>query len=380
MTGSIKKILLTTDFSIAAQNASRYALELFGRPRFDQTVEFTLLNVCHQKTIPDPVAGPYTGSPAAPNEDDLRYALDRLEEECTFWQGLYPDISIQTSLLAGEIIAGITKTVREQHIDLIVMGSTGTNRVDRLLFGSIAYQTLLHTPPKPVLMIPQGAPFKHPEKLVFATDFKALDNLEKLAPLQQLVQDFLPEFILLHFYSRATDSESERTMMNGILRQYFDCPKYRTHFQQNDNPAKGIEQFIQEQKPDLLALVAQERNFLQRLFHRSVSRRLLSHAQIPLLLLGEKKSRSTATNDHSSIVQEQLHRWNTQLEQFNLRLHLQEGAPNAFQQQKAENGVARLEELKRELSEATGIEEEKWQAFHNRITTALEQFKTNFLA
>ena len=50
----------------------------------------------------------------------------------------------------------------------------------------------------------------------------------------------------------------------------------------------GIEQFVRDQKVSVLAMITHKLNLFERIFHKSITKRMTLHAEIPLLVMHSK--------------------------------------------------------------------------------------------
>lgn len=139
-----KRILIPTDGSAASLAAVEVAVALAR----DGRGELFGLHV----TPLYPVFGEVLGTLAAPpNEDRPRDLLGHIERRAAA-AGL-PVVLLEKRADAPS--EAILETVREQHCDLVVMGSRGRNPLHAMLLGSQTQAVLTHSP-IPVLIVPRG--------------------------------------------------------------------------------------------------------------------------------------------------------------------------------------------------------------------------------
>jgi nucleotide-binding universal stress UspA family protein len=275
----MKKILLPTDYSDNADVAIDYAFQLFERLG-DREVEFFLLHAFQL-----PTSLPVYGQIPAPGVlTPVDVESRRLDDCRRDWSAKYPGWKIKDILLVGPVFSAIEDVTREQGIDLVVMGTKGAGGMKEVLLGSNASR-VAKSLSCPVLIVPAKAKLQSLERVVFATDFNNLDNLNVLNPLQAIVRAFQPHFLTLHILPGGQTPDKDKERMNRILYTYFDTLKYSHHFLEGNDPRKAIEAFVAERRADWLVLVRQDRNFFESLFHRSVIRKMAMHANIPLLAL-----------------------------------------------------------------------------------------------
>ena len=135
--GRITHILVPADFSPASDAALAWARDLAQQ----YAARVSLLHV-----VTDPRAmGMWTPEvyvPANPETQErlLREARERLERALPADERSRFAVTIDARL--GDVAENILETAREQHVDLIVMGTHGRHGLAHLLLGSVAERVL----------------------------------------------------------------------------------------------------------------------------------------------------------------------------------------------------------------------------------------------
>lgn len=150
---AIQNILLPTDFSETALQATRYALEMARR--FDARLH--LLHVIEDPVVYLPMFESY---PLPSRQEFETFAKERLES----W--IVPEdrgsVELEYRWVHGTPFVEIVRDARAHDIDLIVMGTHGRGMVKQLLMGSVA-EKVIQKAPCPVLTVrPEGHQFVHP--------------------------------------------------------------------------------------------------------------------------------------------------------------------------------------------------------------------------
>ena len=145
MAGRITHILVPTDFAPASDAALACARNL--AEKYDAR-----LSMLHVLTNPE-ATGVWTPEVYVPasleaRERLAREARDRVESALTAEERTRTDVTIQIRI--GSVATDILEFAREQHVDLIVMGTHGRRGLSHLLLGSVAEQ-VLRSAPCPVL-------------------------------------------------------------------------------------------------------------------------------------------------------------------------------------------------------------------------------------
>jgi nucleotide-binding universal stress UspA family protein len=168
-----KRILLGIDAPLtpATQQALRAVCEFIDQTLPDS--HLLLLHVIPVPSISSPTLGMYAGHiHSAPYSSDQRsegeLALRRARTEVEN-RGLYPE-QIETLLHVGTPVEEIIKAAKEQQVDLIIVGSRGNSRrqrIRRFFAGSISRRILdLAHCPVMIVMPPEQPPVKKPHDLV----------------------------------------------------------------------------------------------------------------------------------------------------------------------------------------------------------------------
>jgi len=266
----MKKILFPTDFSVAAANAFRYAIEL-------AKVMEAKIDVVHVYNLPVIDA---TNLPSG-------YVEQMLEEKQALVQGKLeafavtePEAPVEKLIpLYGVFIPEeIRDMVREGAYDLVVMGTRGEHNPMEKALGSITTFTMMNAG-CPVLAVPEEASWQEIDYIAFATDFLPHEQ-QAVAQLMKIAGKVAAEVFFVHV---------ETNPNIGTMQDYVtlkDYPYKFTEFALVNSPTvmDGIDKFIKEKHIDLLALYIPKRRLWERLFHSSFTKRMAFHSRTPLLV------------------------------------------------------------------------------------------------
>lgn len=134
----IKKILVPTDFSDAADTALRYAVELATK----LGAEIQLVHAWQLSAYASPSSDLAKGM-----ERDLKTDLDGAARR---YSG--HSVPIHPHLRLGVPYVEIIQAAQDLHCELIVMGSTGKTGLEHFLLGSVA-ERIVRTSVCPVLTV-----------------------------------------------------------------------------------------------------------------------------------------------------------------------------------------------------------------------------------
>jgi nucleotide-binding universal stress UspA family protein len=268
---SIKKILVPTDFSEVAKSALKVAMTIAGKA----DAEIHLLNVVHV-----PVIDPYTPAETINTikEEEEKSAQQELAKLALEIGGEVPKIHVKLGFAVDEIVT----FAEENHVDLIVMGTTGASGVEETLLGSNA-SGVVGQSKIPVLSIPDEMKSFDTKDIVYASDLEQNDSavISKLLDVAKL---FNSNFHILHV--RNTDLPETNTNPQEVYNAIAANAGYSAmsfHEVKNEDTMDGINEFIASTPCNILAMAIHHRGFFSKLFHRSLTKHMVNHSHIPVL-------------------------------------------------------------------------------------------------
>lgn len=272
-----KHIVLPTDFSESARNASLYALSLFGT----ENVDYTLLN-CY--------AMPHSGADMLISLIDILRveSEEALEEERFALVQKYPELAdnLKTSSVNGYLENVLSRINREGRVDLVVMGTTGASGLMKVLWGSTTASVMKRVK-IPILAIPGDVPFKVPGEISIALEPGELSKFRYPAMLRELVErnNAKVSLVSVESESEARSSPLFKAAANGEIPMPYNAQPYQVI---EKDPIRGITHFINDHKTDLLVMIAHSYGFFRELFHQSSTREMAMSIKVPLLVFHDR--------------------------------------------------------------------------------------------
>ena len=268
----IKTVLLPTDFSMNSIHSILYGLELFK----GKDVKYILMNA-----YTDPSVG---ANMTYVWEDQMRKIsetmLKSLEEKIREDYG-HSEFKAIFESQYGDIPHAMTPVVQKYNVDLVIMGSSGAGSPNISIFGTNAYAAM-KSAQCPILTVPLQSKIKAPSRIGLASEVKLFGNEPVLKPLQELAEVHSSWVMGIHVHEEKVtaglEDESIDMRENGGM-DYIDLAM--------DDTLSGIEMAIGEHNIDLLTIIIKKRTFLDRIFHKSVSKQIAREAAIPILTLHE---------------------------------------------------------------------------------------------
>ncbi len=270
----MKKILVTTDFSAAADNAVTYAAEM----ALSIKASLFLLTVAEL-----PVT--YSDVPIILGLEDVMRNTEKdiksLKEDLHLKTS--GKINIETEVGMGGFFNELKNVCERVKPYAVVMGSQGKTAAEHLLFGTHATHAIQELE-WPVITVPPNAVFSSIKKIGLASDLTKVVESTPIDEIKMLVHDFDAKLLILNTGKKEVFS-SDVVFESGLMQEMTMALKPTFHFIANDNMDEGIIDFVDKNNIDLLIVLPKRHNFLGKLMHKSHSKQLVLHSHVPVMAL-----------------------------------------------------------------------------------------------
>ena len=281
----MKNILLPTDFSENSWNAIVFALKFFEKT----TCSFYLLNVNALSYVAAHNT-PYLNNEkfveesfTKPAKKQLKSLLKRISEEFPESQNHH----FFTLTDYNFFVESVRNHVKEKKIDMIVMGTKGASGLRKVIVGSNAADVIKKVKCA-TLVVPEDAVFVDLNEIAFPTDYYLTYGVDLLKPLYNILEVHNSSLQVVHITNNTEDLCIAQQDNKDLLSDYFN--KFRPNFYNitNKNVEEAIEVFVQSRDIKMVAMVAKNLNYFQRiLFHNKVEE-ITYHTRIPFLVMHDK--------------------------------------------------------------------------------------------
>ncbi|MCR8667563.1 universal stress protein [Aestuariibaculum sp. M13] len=280
----MKNILLPTDFSENSWNAIKYAINFFEK----DTCHFYLLHV-------NRVGENYmNGSPYIVSEEVLEdvYVKPTKQKLHSILKRIITELPANTNHKFHTLfdynffIDSIRKHVEEKNIDLIVMGTKGSDGLRKIVMGSNTGDVIKKVKCN-VLTVPEKATFNTIKEIAFPSDFSLTYNIQILQPLLDILEHNEASLRVLHISKNKTDLNAEQLKNRELLEDYFTCIESSFHYLTNRKLEDAVQCFIDSREINMICMVAKNLNYFQQILFHSQIEELSYHLKIPFLVLHE---------------------------------------------------------------------------------------------
>ncbi len=277
----MRRILVPIDFSEEISNSIHYALKI---------AEKIGAKVCffHANHIPViSTDAPFSVYEAA-SETGEKFAMEKLESLKEEWLNrlnLTGKLDVENLVELGFAVEEILATVEKKNIDLIIMASKGAKGLSKAFFGTNT-ERIIQTSNCPVLLIPEDCTYKDFSTILLASDYSKINSPKTLLPLEDIARAYHSEILIFNAQNEKEHVPTYEEAIEGLdLEGKLAQINHKYFFSENENTIEAIDDFIEENKPDLLVLLPHPHTFFEKIFTKSITSEFAFHTRIPLLSL-----------------------------------------------------------------------------------------------
>ncbi|GAB4010468.1 universal stress protein [Spirosoma migulaei] len=276
----MKTILVPVDFSKTAENALIFAINLSQKLQA-HIILFHSFHTYHTNA--------YVSAKALEQESLTAklHADQKLKE-------LYDNISVSAFSppeyisSKNELREELLQLLAERSVELIVMGTQGLgNKLEGRLFGTNT-SWVVEKATCPVIVIPENLQLETLEEIVYASDYMP-DDIVNLENLSKIAQSFQANITVIHVI------KEESTAAVNALKSFEQQVKVRTQLSginfrllTGNNVENRLEQYLEENKVNLLVMSAHYRSLPDKLFGKSLTKSMTLYAGVPLMIFHHK--------------------------------------------------------------------------------------------
>lgn len=276
----MKNILVPTDFSAASGNATEYAAALAK----DFNAKLILVNIIVPPiVIEDTSASAYLMTKAEIVERDKKLMKKEIEKFAKKF-----NVKVEGFIREGAPTEIIKQFVKSKNADLIVMGMKGKGKSNSI-FGSTTV-AVMRKSEVPVFVIPQQNSFVPIRNIAFASEFDV--EREDFSLLQELAEKYNSKLEIVNVQKNEDLMSVENAI--GKMEANLSFVELDHHFNtiENKSVERGINDFLEKNPSDILAMVAHKHSVFRRVFGIVHTKEMSYQTRIPLLVLQATGSKS----------------------------------------------------------------------------------------
>ncbi len=271
----MKTFLVPIDFSPTSENAAKYAIDLTKDLPGVEIILYHVYSSISFATLTDKDEG----SRKKVTDAELTTLANRLNA--------YVNQSVKIESEEGSFVDNIAKYVLSYHVDMVIMGITGSSRIAQVFMGTNTLNVIRHIS-TPVMIIPPDAKFTAIENMLFLSDFKDVARTTPFTSLKNVLNFFQPKLKILnvdseHYIELTDEFKIEKEVMEEKLQGY--NPEFS--FLRSYDFLDGIHEFADAKKIDVIITVPKKHGFISQLFKTSHTKKLAYHSHLPTIAISQ---------------------------------------------------------------------------------------------
>ena len=275
----MKTIIIPTDFSPVALNATNYAADM----AIAINAEILLVNI---NTIPVS----YTEVPVAMiSIEEMRKASEaELTDLKTSLEHITSGkIKIRIESRMGNTVDELENICNTIKPFVVIMGAKGKSGIENLLFGSTTLTAIRHLS-WPIICVPPGKEYGTGiKKIGFACDFKEVRETTPVNQIKEMVNVFGAELHILNVDNNDKDFRPETPEQTFKLHDLLKDINPTYQFINHPDVEDGINDFAEKNNMDLIIAIPKKHKLLDGIFKPSSTKQLIFQSHIPVMCLHE---------------------------------------------------------------------------------------------
>ena len=280
----LERIVVPTDFSVVAANAFHYAQAIASAC----SAEIKVVHVYHPEYD---TSNPYHSEPLSHFDEIKRELLDKFVQTHQYngeHGGVATKVKVEQEVLVGFAADEIVRLSSAPETDMVIMGTTGASHLLERVFGSVSS----HVAQKaccPVIFVPEDAIFSGFSEVVYASSYPKAEQV-LIGEIGNFAKLFDANLHFVHIKDLNEEngvipSQIHSIKVEQLLSRVGQIGSYKLVSMESDSIVQGVLRYARKNGIDLVTVSTRQRNFLEKIFHKSVTKRMLFSTNLPLMVM-----------------------------------------------------------------------------------------------
>lgn len=276
----MRTIIIPTDFSETADNAIRYAVELFKYEKSAFLIMNAFADEVDQHTVG--MDRDFFEEYKQKSEEASLRALQKVLAE-TLEISPNPKHTYEYVASFGSLVDEVNDLANKHNADLIIMGTKGKSNNDEVTLGSQTLQVIKYVA-CPVLAVPVGFHGYSPENILFPTDYMLPFQRRELKLITTMAKRFVTMVHFLHI-SNAKELTHRQKDNKAFATCCFDNVKTSYLTAPGEDVTLTINKTLKDIDIDMLVMVNHRHSYLENMLYHSTIEKIGLEIEIPFLVL-----------------------------------------------------------------------------------------------
>lgn len=271
----MKKIIVPTDFSEAAHNAARYAVAIAAQIQASVTLMHAL-----------PLPLPVSEIPVPPDSFEIikAEAGKKLQQLCATLKEGHEKTAIDYYSTNSSFIDELKAINEQTDVYAVVMGTTGVSGTGAFFLGSYSI-TALKNLKHPLIVVPPAYRYQPIKKAALACDMEDVTATIPLRNVRDLLKSYDASVDIIYVSDHGEGISIETIRESNFVKMLLPDNKPSVHMLAGYDIRMELENYVAQNNIDLLIMSRKDRGALEQLFHTSLTKKMIMHPTVPMLLL-----------------------------------------------------------------------------------------------
>ncbi|WP_037316781.1 universal stress protein [Salegentibacter sp. Hel_I_6] len=275
----MKYILIPTDFSESAINASEFGIEM---------AKFLKLPIRFLHSVKTPVDWQKLNLKDESKYPETKERINTAKDQLKTWEKKAENNGIEAEhiLIYNTGLDELINYTNPENYELVIMGTHGAKGFEKIL-GSNTQKLIRHSE-VPVLAIKHKVDLKNLSNILIATDFLK-ESKNAFEKVYKLLKKLKIKITLV--YINTAYNFKETGEIDEMISIFLDKKEWRNleveRFNAN-NEARGIGMAINKLKPDLFTSISHKRSGFNTIFSPSITEEIINNYHIPVLSINRE--------------------------------------------------------------------------------------------
>lgn len=278
-----KKILIPTDFSDNAWNATVYALKLYKK----KACEFYLVNA-YSDSVPS------KSDLVKENAGSLSFQSEKLRSELGLKRTLEKIQALENNSnhtfslhsIQDDTLSAIKTLVAKRDVEMVIMGTKGASNYKNKAFGSHTINVMENLTICPIIGVPYDVEDISINNIVFSTSFKTHYKRREFSHLVELSAMHDATISVLHVNENNSLNTSQLESKQ-LLEECLEGVSFNFHEVKNSDVAVAVKGFVKDNHCDMIAFINRKHSFFSTLFNTPMVQELGMFSKVPLFIMHE---------------------------------------------------------------------------------------------
>lgn len=293
----MKNLLILTDLSSNAFHAAEYGYHIANKIKSDKII---LLHSFDSNSLYGPndataMIGAVEATGIFNNYEWVEEQISTiknssLEELKKITEQLKPILDYEPMVSCrvedAPLHAIVNKIAMQEKAEIVIMGFKGRTGLEKVFLGSNALKAI-DTIHNPLLIVPPTAKLEVPQRVLLAVDLIQIRSNHIFKMIDFFANTVKCEVAIVHVNNKELSDRTQSESAKQTMLQFKDM-NLMLYFINDDDIVIGIKRFAKEYGASLIISLHHEQGFFSSLFHKSITKELAQHSDLPILVLQSK--------------------------------------------------------------------------------------------